>query len=442
MRGRLIAVAVILALVAAGFTFGRSGSDGSRYVDAYFSRAVQVFPGNTVRVLGVGVGRVVEVENTDDAAKVTMRIDDPDIELPADVKATIIPVSLLGERYVQLFPAYDGGEKFTGDEIPLEQTSVPVEQDELLRSLQDYFGQLDPDKVAQFVDNTSKILEGNGNEINRLIENGTSVVSTLSDKRDTLASLIQNFNTVTQTLKTRQASIAELINTYNTVARTINDNRGALEGTIEGLNLASLQLADLLNDHRDPLGADIRALTRTSRTLDKNVGRLAETGKYAEKLFEAASRAADYEHDWLRLNNQGEPLFELIETRLRDRMVGVCLRLELEDCSKPSFWAQEMPNMFCLPGDCPKGKKNESPGDQLNDTLKSLPDKVGDAIGDELGIKRLERSCKNAEHPKRCRKRKQELLDPGQTLDELLDELSDELGEVTDPLPDTGDVSP
>lgn len=435
-------LALVLSLVAAGFTFAAPDDDGRRFVDAHFSRAVQVFPGNSVRVLGVGIGRVVEVENTDSSAKVTMRIDDPDIDLPADVEATIVPVSLLGERYIQLFPAYDGGEKFTGDEIPIERTSVPVEQDELLRSLQDYFGELDPEKVAEFVGNTSKILEGGGDDINRLIENGTSVVSTLSDKRDTLASLIENFNTVTQTLKTRQSSIAELINTYNAVAHTVNDNRESLEGTIEGLNLAALQLADLLNDHRDPLGADIRALTRTSRTLDKNVGRLAETGKYAERLFDAASKAVDYDKDWLRLNNQGEPLFELLEIRLRDRMVGLCLRLEQEECSDPSFWAQEMPGMFCLPGDCPKAGRNKSPGEQLNDALKDLPDRVGDAIGGEPAIELPKKKCGEAKHPKRCRKRKKELLDPGQTLDELLDELSDQIGEVIEPLPGSGDVLP
>src|SRR5919106_2083575 len=141
---RLISLTVVVVLIAGSCSGGPGEED--RFIDGYFSRAVQVFPGNSVRVLGVEVGRVTEVENAPDrdAVRVHMRIDDPDLVLPADVEATIVPVSLLGERYVQLLPAYEGGAKFTDSEIPVDRTSVPVEQDELLRSLQDYFGELQP----------------------------------------------------------------------------------------------------------------------------------------------------------------------------------------------------------------------------------------------------------------------------------------------------------
>jgi len=300
---RLLALALALSLVASGCAFGNGAPEGSRTLTARFTRAVQIFPGNSVRVLGVTVGRVTDVRNADGAAEVIIRIDDPDVKLPADVHATIVPISLLGERYVQLFPAYEGGAEYASDVIDLDRTSVPAEQDELLRGLQDYFGAIDPNKVRDFVTNASLILEGNGEGLNRLIDQGSSVIATLAEKRNSLAALIQQLNTLTLTLSTRQTEIADVIRSYNTVTRALNRNRDALEGTINGLSEAASQLASLLTEHRDPLGKDIRTLTKTMRTLSRNAERFARTGKWARRLFSAARRAVDYERDWLRLSN-------------------------------------------------------------------------------------------------------------------------------------------
>jgi phospholipid/cholesterol/gamma-HCH transport system substrate-binding protein len=428
---RLIAraalIGLIVALVATGCSMGGGESEG-RVIKAHFTRAVQVFPGNSVRVLGVTVGRVTNVQNTDEDVVVTMRIDDPNIELPADVKATIIPVSLLGERYVQMFPAYQGGAKFTGGELSLENTSVPVEQDELFRSLQDYFGELDPEKVEAFVTDTANVLRGNGETLNQLIDNATGVVTTLDAKKDSLADLIVELNTLTQTLSTRQQSLTSLINTYNEVSHALNDDRAALEGTIDGLSAASVQLADLLSAHHDPLNSDIDSLTRTTRTLQRNVGAFVRTGHHATRLFGAASRAMDFKREWLRLGNQGKPLVELLTFRLRDRLVGVCLRLELDECSTHGFWANRMPDLFCLKGSCPKG---ETPADRLKETFDNLPEDVGDPIEKEIRKRIMKRNCAKAEHPRRCRLKKKAVKEgiPLDEIDDLIDDAADGIGD-------------
>jgi virulence factor Mce-like protein len=428
MSKRILVLLMTLALVASGCSL-LGGSEGEgRVINARFSRAVQVFPGNSVRVLGVTIGRVTDVQNVEGAAEVTLRIDDPDIKLPDDVSATIVPVSLLGERYIQLFPAYEGGPEFTADLIDLERTSVPAEQDELLRGLQDYFGALDPDKVAAFVSDAATILDANGEGLNRLIEEGSSVIGTLSDKRDSLAGLITQLNKLTVTLSTRQDALGRVINSYNTVGHTLTDNRIALEGTISGLNAAASELASLLLEHRNPLGADIRTLTTSLSTLSRNAKRFARTGHWAERLFDAASRAMDYDRDWLRLGNQGAPLFELITFRLQDRLTGVCLRLGLDQCSNQRYWEDQLPNLFCVAdGTCKRGAPR-TPGEAIADALDDLPDEVGDEVDDELG---LDKNCKKAKNPKRCRKRSRNDENRGDELDRLLDEILDDLESST-----------
>jgi virulence factor Mce-like protein len=309
-------------------------------------------------VLGVAVGQVEDVRNGRNGVDVTFSITDPDIRLPSDVKAVVVPASLLGERYIQLFPAYGGGSQLDdGATIPLARTGVPSEPDDLLRSLNDYMGGLDPHTVKRFVENTARVVNGNGADLNRLIEHGSSVISTLNAKRDDLKTLIVELDKLTTALSTRQRGIADLIHNYNEVAHAVVDDRAALEGTINGLNQAALQLASLLIAHRQPLHQDIESLTRTSRTLSRNVDAFAQTGHWATRLFRAASRAADFNADWLRLNQQGHEIGALILILLEQRLMELCRDSGSPQCSVPQYWAAHAPQLFCFRAKCPKPKE-------------------------------------------------------------------------------------
>ena len=421
---RLFIGFVAVLLIAAGCT-GDSGQ--TRTIKAEFSRAVQVFPGVKVKVLGVDVGNVTSVDTGTDSVVVTMRIDDEDLKLPADAGAVIVPMSLLGERYVQLTPAYESGAELDdGATIPLARTTVPAEGDELLRAMQEYLGELDGDTVEEFISNAAVVLEGKGERLNRLIRHGSVVLKTLASRRDELANMIVQFNNLTQAVATRQGALARVINSYNVVGSTIVDVRGDLEGTIEGLNLASAQLADLLLTHEGPLGADIKSLTKTTRTLDRNIHRFARTGKWARKLFSAASRAVDFERDWLRLGNQGEPLIEMLILRIEDRLVGLCMRLDRDNCQQEAYWEQRFPELFCSgDGDCASPKKVNQQRRTVEKALDELPQEV------EKVLKRTARKkCSDAKRPKLCRKRRRDARDSldedvSKKLEDLIDNVLD-----------------
>jgi phospholipid/cholesterol/gamma-HCH transport system substrate-binding protein len=386
---------------------------------------------------------VTHVDPGTDSVVVTFRIDEADVKVPSDVSATIVPISLLGERYVQLFPAYRGGPALeAGSNIPLRRTSVPAEGDELLAAMQDYMGEIDGDTVEEFVTNAADVLEGKGARLNRLIVHGTEVVATLDSRRDELANMVVQFDKLARALATRQDAMSRLINSYNAVGATVNEVRGALEGTITGLSDASAELADLLIDHRGALGTDIRSLTKTARTLDKNVDRFARTGKWAEKLFLAASRAIDFDRHWLRLGNQGAPLVDMILHRLEDRLVGVCLRIGARKCQGASYWEARFPELFCsTTADCAPSRGHRdapSPDRTLDRAVEAPPDEIQDVIDSAAN-----RQCKEAKHPKRCRKKKQ-AAEEAQEDGDLVDDLDDIVGGVIDGLggDDDGGVLP
>jgi hypothetical protein len=221
-----------------------------------------------------------------------------------------------------------------------------------------------------------------------------------------------------------------VINSYNVVGTTINNVRGDLEGTIEGLNLASAELADLLIGHQGPLGADINSLTRTTRTLQRNVHRFGNTGHWATRLFSAASRAVDFDRNWLRLGNQGSPLPEMLILRIEDRLMGVCMRFDRKACTQEAYWEQRFPELFCPTGNCATPKKTRRAQRSAEDALRQLPDEIENVID-----KAAKKNCKEAKNPKRCRKRKkdaQDAIEDGVTddLEDLIDDIIDEGGDV------------
>lgn len=126
----LIGAAVLVIaggfLVYAANTADVSISDGYKVV-AKFQKAEGLNVGGDVRIAGVKVGSVSDMELDDQTyfATVTMSLDE-EVRLPDDSSAKITSASLLGDNFVALEP---GGSEFMlepGDELQYTQGSVSV----------------------------------------------------------------------------------------------------------------------------------------------------------------------------------------------------------------------------------------------------------------------------------------------------------------------------
>src|SRR5690242_20714629 len=111
---------------------------------AYFANANGLYTGDEVRILGVAVGTVDQIDPQPDRTKVTFSVDRK-YPVPADVQAAILSPSLVTARAIQLVPAYSGGpELASGGTIPQERTAVPVEWDDFRRQLEKLTQSLQP----------------------------------------------------------------------------------------------------------------------------------------------------------------------------------------------------------------------------------------------------------------------------------------------------------
>jgi len=141
---RVLALVAVAAVVLAGVLLMMPQQD-KRYLTASFPRTVSLYEGSDVRILGVPVGRVESV--TPSGTDVTVKMwYDAKYKVPADAQAVIITPAIVGDRFVQLTPVYEGGPVMAdGATLSPEQTSTPLELDEIYQSIADLTVALAPE---------------------------------------------------------------------------------------------------------------------------------------------------------------------------------------------------------------------------------------------------------------------------------------------------------
>jgi virulence factor Mce-like protein len=133
-----------LGLVAVALYFGFTKSIPFRHhytVEAVFPTANNIRVDSPVRIAGVNVGKVTKIAHVEDgrqAALVTMRLDKKGLPLHRDARMKIRPrIFLEGNFFVDISPGSPSAPLLRdGDRLPINQTSAPVQLDQVLTVLQ------------------------------------------------------------------------------------------------------------------------------------------------------------------------------------------------------------------------------------------------------------------------------------------------------------------
>jgi phospholipid/cholesterol/gamma-HCH transport system substrate-binding protein len=266
--GKVVTGLVVIALVAAGLVFWPRQQQTT--VSADFTRAVGLYPGSDVRILGVKVGQVDAVAPEGDHVHVTFSYDAKH-RVPASAKAAIVAPSLVSDRYVQLLPVYEAGPALAaGTRIPLSRTAVPVELDRVSQSLDDLMVALGPDgankdgALNKLLQTSAANLDGNGEKLNTTVRDLSTALSTLSGSRDDLFGTVKNLQSFTSMLATNNAQVRRLNSDLATVAVQLREERENLKASLDNLGVAVDEVSGFVADNRALLKSNLdRAVTVT-----------------------------------------------------------------------------------------------------------------------------------------------------------------------------------
>lgn len=304
---RLLAGGLGLALVAVLGGCSLPGA-GAREITAMIGDGAGLYAGNDVGVLGVPVGKVTKVEPRGKVVKVTLRVTDPDVKIPADAAAVVVSRSVATDRYVELTPVYHGGPQMaSGTVIPLERTRTPVDFDEVLGSLSELASSLtDSPKATNSISEVLQVVAaaftGNSEDLNHAIHGLADLVDTVHGSRDDLFDTMRSLDRLASGLVDNKELIRTFVENLGDALDLLNSERNTVGDVLRALQETLERLTDFSRDNRRAVTASVAQVTKLVQTALKSRADLGEGLEVMPLATENIARAKNPEtgHIWVR----------------------------------------------------------------------------------------------------------------------------------------------
>jgi len=299
----LLAVVAALALVAA-LIWAVIPHSGKKYVIADFPRTISIYVGSDVKILGVHVGSVDSVTPMGTFVRVKFSYDSK-YKVPADATAAVISPSIVGDRFIQLTPAYRGGAVLANDaRLGVDRTATPLELDQIFGNINELDvalgpnGANAPDKngvgaLTRLLNNTAANFGGQGVKFNQTIQSVSKLTKTLADNKDKLFGASAEVEKFIGTLAKNDTTVRKFAQSLASGSSMLADDRQALASSLDNLSVALTQVRGYVHDNRSLLTRNIKGLTRISDTIVKNRGALDKVLQYGPVALNNLALAYD-----------------------------------------------------------------------------------------------------------------------------------------------------
>jgi phospholipid/cholesterol/gamma-HCH transport system substrate-binding protein len=267
-------VFILVTTLATGLlivTIGNLSFQPSTQYTAVFSDATGVTKGDDVRIAGVKVGNVQQVDVVRRTrALVTFKVDKDQL-LTRSTLATIRYRNLVGQRYISLSQGIGGPDVLKdGATIPIDRTRPALDLTVLFNGFKPLFKALTPADINKLSYEIVTVFQGEGGTLESLLSHTASVTSTLASRDELIGSLISHLNEVMVTIGTRDKQLSDLIVKLRIFVSGLAGDRQAILGSLDSISSLAVQTSGLVTDIRPPLTTDVKQLRRVAGTLDKN----------------------------------------------------------------------------------------------------------------------------------------------------------------------------
>lgn len=291
---RILVLAVLAAIGAtgAGSAMSASDNDDTLRIVAEFADASPLLVGSDVKMSGVRVGKTVSMQVVNGIAQVGLELERTALPVHRDARATIRPVSLLGERFVDLDRGSPDAPLMTdGEVIGRERTGQNVDLDQVLNALDGNTSSA----LAALVTTLGAGMQGNGDQLDEAVR---KLAPAMADT-DRLAKVLNEHNEVLNRLVSDAVPVAKALAADNgaTMDRLVVSANGLLGTTAANQQKFDTSLAELpetlrvvrgtLADLTDAAGATTPTLAELRPVTDT----LTELSKELETFSTTADRA-------------------------------------------------------------------------------------------------------------------------------------------------------
>jgi phospholipid/cholesterol/gamma-HCH transport system substrate-binding protein len=220
-----------------------------------FSDAQAVTPGQgqTVRVAGVQVGKIVASRPRNGIAQVKTEIM-PEfwnkIHVKSDATALLRPRTGLKDMFIELDPGGKGAPVPDGGTIPVENTSPDIDPDEVLSA----FDTDTRSYLQLLINGAGKGFKNRGNDLNQIFKalgptqrDLNRVTSAIAERRLALKELIHRYGDLTNTLADKDKEIKTLVTASDAVFKSFASQQANISSAVSKLPPTLSQTARTLS---------------------------------------------------------------------------------------------------------------------------------------------------------------------------------------------------
>ncbi len=192
----------------------------------------QLGPESDVRFHGYELGTVERISATGSEVIVHMKLSNEARDLiPANVRARILPKTLIGENYVDLvMPDAPSAERIdAGDVITRDRSETAVKLETTLNNLLPVLRAVPPQQVASTLNSLSGALDGRGEQLGDTMRRLERYVSGLNPSVPALRENLRALARFSDTYSTAAPDAIEALENFSTTARTLAQRRADLD---------------------------------------------------------------------------------------------------------------------------------------------------------------------------------------------------------------------
>ncbi|RSD17806.1 MCE family protein [Amycolatopsis eburnea] len=267
-----------IVVLALGFLAALNSDDlpvigGGTTYTAEFSEASGLQKDNDVRVAGVKVGKVSDIELDGASVKVSFKVKDA--WLGDRTSAAIKIKTLLGQKYLSLDPQGQGALN-PGTAIPRDRTMAPYDVLDAFRGLSQTVDNIDTKQLAQSFDTISQTFANTPEDVKGALSGLSKLSDTIASRDEQLSNLLANTREVSQTLVDRDAEVQKLLTDGNKLLDELSKREDAISSLLNGSRELATQLQGLIDDNDKQLDPVLTSLDQLTSMLQRNQDSLAD----------------------------------------------------------------------------------------------------------------------------------------------------------------------
>jgi phospholipid/cholesterol/gamma-HCH transport system substrate-binding protein len=284
-----LATGVLVVLI------GNLSFQGARDYKAVFTDATGLVKGDDVRIAGVRVGSVKGVKIVHgDEAEVAFKVYDT-AAVTRSSTATIRYRNLVGQRYISLTEGVGDTSRLPeGGTIPLSRTAPALDLTVLFNGFKPLFAALTPADINKLSYEIIQVFQGEGGNLQGLLQSTASITSTLADRDQVIGALIDNLNSVLGTLKGRNTELNGLITQFDVFLKGLVKDKDALLGPLNAISDLTDETASLAQGIRPAFVQDVKGLRQVVQNINAAAGEVDRALQILPIKLTKIGRTASY----------------------------------------------------------------------------------------------------------------------------------------------------